>query len=190
MTRKDIRALFSTDKAFEDFEKKFHLSPRVKILQELIQDNQRAFRIIQAQQLQSKLYKIEYEAAKTLIEEAARERGEKVNLFRTSIPKGEIDYIFNLGICLDVISDCAETFLIEIDDILKKYDKGYSYEDFNGVKEALAKVREQLSVFNKNVDYRKYAAWGEVCDELIDGIKERVKKIERMTEEERECGKE
>ena len=76
MTQKDIRNLFSTDEAFEDFEKKFNKSTQVQNLRNLIKNSQRAFRIVQSQQLQYKLYKIEYETAKSLLDEA-RKKEEK-----------------------------------------------------------------------------------------------------------------
>ena len=76
MTQKDIRNLFSTDEAFEDFEKKFNQSAQVRNLRNLITNSQRAFRIVQAQQLQQKLYRIEYETAKSLLDEA-RKKEEK-----------------------------------------------------------------------------------------------------------------
>ena len=41
MTQKDIRNLFSTDEAFEDFEKKFNQSAQVRNLRNLITNSQR-----------------------------------------------------------------------------------------------------------------------------------------------------
>ena len=116
MTQKDIRNLFSTDEAFEDFEKKFNQSAQVRNLRNLITNSQRAFRIVQAQQLQQKLYKIEYETAKSLLDEA-RKKEEKLNIFKTNIREEDIEKILHLGLCLDVICDCAETYLMDIGDI-------------------------------------------------------------------------
>ena len=185
MTQKDIRNLFSTDEAFEDFEKKFNQSAQVRNLRNLITNSQRAFRIVQAQQLQQKLYKIEYETAKSLLDEA-RKKEEKLNIFKTNIRKEDIEKILHLGLCLDVICDCAETYLMDIGDILKSYGEGYSYDGFDEVKKALGEVRKQLSALNKNSDYRKHNAWGDLCDELIDEIKEKALEIDKRTKEERE----
>ena len=87
MTQKDIRNLFSTDEAFEDFEKKFNQSAQVRNLRNLITNSQRAFRIVQAQQLQQKLYKIEYETAKSLLDEA-RKKAQMINNALKRIKKG------------------------------------------------------------------------------------------------------
>lgn len=50
MTKQDIRNLFSTDEAFEDFESKFNKSDKIKNLRNLITNSQRAFKIVQAHQ--------------------------------------------------------------------------------------------------------------------------------------------
>lgn len=186
MNRQDIRNLFSTDEAFENFEKKFNQNELIKRLRNSITNSQRAFRIVQAQQLQQKLYQVEYDTAKFLLEE---EREEKLNIFKTNIKKEDIEKILHLGVCLDVVCDCAETYLMDIGDILKSYGEGYSYEEFNAVGKALKEVRKQLSKLSQNSDYRQYNAWGDICDELIDEIKEKVREIDRRTKEERE-GKE
>lgn len=188
MNRQDIRNLFSTDEAFENFERKFNQNELIKRLRNSITNSQREFRIIQAQQLQQKLYQVEYDTAKSLLEEE-KKREEKLNIFKTNIKKEDIEKILHLGLCLDVICDCAETYLMDIGDILKSYGEGYSYDGFDGVKKALGEVRKQLSILSRNSDYRKYNAWGDLCDELIDEIKEKVKEIDRRTKEERE-GKE
>ena len=67
MTKQDIRNLFSTDEAFEDFEKKFNQDDKIKVLRNSISNLQRAFKIVQAQQLQKKLCQNEYNAAKYLL---------------------------------------------------------------------------------------------------------------------------
>ena len=185
MIKQDIRNLFSTDETFEDFEKKFNQDDKIKVLRNSISNLQRAFKIVQAQQLQQKLYQIEYNAAKYLLEEE-KKREEKLNIFKTNIRKEDIEKILHLGVCLDVVCDCAETYLMDIGDILKSYDEGYSYEGFNAVKEAIKEVRKQLSTLSQNSDYRQYNAWGDICDELIDEIKEKVTEIDRRTKEERE----
>lgn len=185
MNKQDIRNLFSTDEAFENFEKKFNQNDKIEVLRNSISNLQKAFKIIQAQQLQKKLYQIEYNAAKYLLEEE-KKREEKLNIFKTNIKKEDIEKILHLGVCLDVVCDCAETYLMDIEDILKSYGEGYSYEEFNAVGKALKEVRKQLSILSQNSDYRQYNAWGDICDELIDEIKEKAREIDRRTKEERE----
>ena len=185
MTKQDIRNLFSTDEAFEDFEKKFNQDDKIKVLRNSISNLQRAFKIVQASQLQQKLYQVEYDTAKSLLEEE-KKREEKLNIFKTNIKKEDIEKILHLGVCLDVICDCAETYLMDMEDILKSYGEGYSYEEFNAVGKALKEVRKQLSKLSQNSDYRQYNAWGDICDELIDEIKEKVSEIDKRTKEERE----
>lgn len=185
MNRKDIRNLFSTDEAFENFEKKFNQNELIKRLRNSITNSQREFRIIQAQQLQQKLYQVEYDTAKSLLEEE-KKREEKLNIFKTNIKKEDIEKILHLGVCLDAVCDCAETYLMDIGDVLKSYSEGYSYEEFNAVGKALKEVRKQLSKLSQNSDYRRYNAWGDICDELIDEIKEKVREIDRRTKEESE----
>ena len=72
---------------------------------------------------------------------------------------------------------------MDIGDILKSYGEGYSYEEFNAVGKALKEVRKQLSKLSQNSDYRQYNAWGDICDELIDEIKEKVAEIDKRTKE-------
>ncbi len=181
MTKEQIKSLFGdNEEAYKDFQKKFNTSPDVKNMQAKIQNLQKSFRYVQAMQLQKKLNDIEYEVAKELIDEQ-RLKVEKVNLTQVALTDKERDEIIDLRICLDILSDCMEGFVIDINDILQRHDKTLTFEDYNPTIKMLKEARRHLAWCSDNEDYRKYEPWGDECDKLIKSIRNKAIKIKRET---------
>lgn len=185
MTNEQIKSLFGdNEEAYKDFQTKFNTSPDVKNMQAKIQNLQRSFRYVQAMQLQKKLNDIEYKVAKELIDEQ-RAKVEKVNLTQVALTDKERNEIIDLRICLDILSDCMESFVMDINDILQRHDKTLTFEDYNPTIKMLKEARRHLAWCSDNEDYRKYEPWGDECDKLIKSVRNKVTKIKRETKKAR-----
>ncbi len=185
MTNEQIKSLFGdNEEAYKDFQKKFNTSPDVKNMRAKIQNLQRSFRYVQAMQLQKKLNDIEYKVAKEIIDEQ-RSKVEKVNLTQIALTDKERNEIIDLRICLDILSDCMEGFVMDINDILQRHDKTLTFEDYDPTIKMLKEARRHLAWCSDNEDYRKYEPWGDECDKLIKSVKNKAAKIKRETKKAR-----
>lgn len=185
MTSEQIKSLFGdNEEAYKDFQKKFNTSPNVKNMRAKIQNLQMSFRYVQAMQLQKKLNDIEYKVAKEIIDEQ-RSKVEKVNLTQIALTDKERNEIIDLRICLDILSDCMEGFVMDINEILQRHDKTLTFEDYDPTIKMLKEARRHLAWCSDNEDYRKYEPWGDECDKLIKSVKNKAVKIKRETKKAR-----
>lgn len=184
MTNEQIKSLFDNEEAYKDFQKKFNATTEIKNLQAKIQNLKRSFMYVQAMQLQNKLNDIEYKVAKELIDEQ-RAKVEKVTLTQVALTDKERNEIIDLRICLDILSDCMEGFVMDINDILHRHDKTLTFEDYAPTIEMLREARRHLAWCSDNEDYRKYEPWGDECDKLIKSVRNKATKIKRETKKAR-----
>lgn len=185
MTKEQIKNLFGdNEEVYRDFQNKFNTSPDVKSMKEKIQNLQRSFRYVQAMQLQKQLNDIEYKVAKELIDEQ-KAKVEKVTLTQVALTDKERNEIIDLRICLDILSDCMEGFVMDINAILQRHDTTLTFEDYNPTIKMLKEARRHLAWCSDNEDYRKYEPWGDECDKLIKSVKNKATKIKRETKKAR-----
>lgn len=181
MTNKEVKDLFEgNEEQYRDFLEKFNTAPQVKELKRQIQNLQSSFRYIQAMELQKKLNGIAYKVAKELIEEANKKE-EHISLTQVELTDKERQEIIDLRICLDILSDCMESYVMDIDDVLKRHDKTLSFEDYKPTIDLLREARRHLSWCSDNFDYRQYVPWGDECDKLIKMVRNKAGKIKRET---------
>lgn len=179
MTKEDIRNLFGDNKqAYIDFETKVNTLPQIRSLEDKFNKLQSGFCYVEAMKLRKRINDIKYQAAKSLIEENDK-RERKINLL--SIPEDDKKKILEIGVCLDIVADAMETFVMDVDDILRKSDPTLSFEELVNTKKAISLLRNQLrfSGKDKEINLRNYEAWGDNCDELIEEIRERSRKIQQ-----------
>ena len=181
MTKEDIRNLFGDNKqAYIDFETKVNTLPQIRSLEDKFNKLQSGFCYVEAMKLRKRINDIKYQAAKSLIEENDK-RERKMNLLSLSIPEDDKKKILEIGVCLDIVADAMETFVMDVDDILRKSDPTLSFEELVNTKKAISLLRNQLrfSGKDKEINLRNYEAWGDNCDELIEEIRERSRKIQQ-----------
>lgn len=185
MTNKEIKALFDgNEEQYKDFQAKFNTSPDVIVMKQKIANLQRAFQYVQAMQLQKKLNEVEYKVAKELIDEQ-KSKVEKVNLTQVALTDKERNEIVDLRICLDILSDCMESFVMDINDILQRHDKTLTFEEYNPTIKMLREARQHLSWCSNNTEYRNYEPWGDECDKLIKSVRNKATKIKRETKKQK-----
>lgn len=185
MTNKEIKALFDgNEEQYKDFQAKFNTSPDVIAMKQKIANLQRAFQYVQAMQLQKKLNEVEYKVAKELIDEQ-KSKVEKVNLTQVALTEKERNEIVDLRICLDILSDCMESFVMDINDILQRHDKTLTFEEYNPTIKMLREARQHLSWCSNNTEYRNYEPWGDECDKLIKSVRNKATKIKRETKKQK-----
>lgn len=185
MTKDEIKALFAdNEEAYNAFQTTFNTSPDVIAMKQKIANLQRAFQYVQAMQLQKKLNDIEYKVAKELIDEQ-KSKVEKVNLTQVALTDKERNEIVDLRICLDILSDCMESFVMDINDILQRHDKTLTFEEYNPTIKMLREARQHLSWCSNNTEYRNYEPWGDECDKLIKSVRNKATKIKRETKKQK-----
>lgn len=153
-------------------------------MKQKIANLQRAFQYVQAMQLQKKLNEVEYKVAKELIDEQ-KSKVEKVNLTQVALTDKERNEIVDLRICLDILSDCMESFVMDINDILQRHDKTLTFEEYNPTIKMLREARQHLSWCSNNTEYRNYEPWGDECDKLIKSVRNKATKIKRETKKQK-----
>lgn len=178
-----IRDLFGNDvEGYEKFIKTFNATPEIKSLKEQIKNLERSFKLVAARQIASKVERIKLIAAQNLLKET-KKREKTLNLFDLGFTDEEVEKILSYRMCLDVLADCVETFVLDINDILRKKDKSLYFEDFLPISKLLEESRKKLAWESENTEYRKYEPWGDRCDELIERVKETAKLIKTETNE-------
>lgn len=178
-----IRDLFGNDvEGYEKFIKTFNATPEIKSLKEQIKNLERSFKLVAARQIASKVERIKLIAAQNLLKET-KKREKTLNLFDLGFTDEEVEKILSYRMCLDVLADCVETFVLDINDILRKKDKSLCFEDFLPISKLLEESRKKLAWESENTEYRKYEPWGDRCDELIERVKETAKLIKTETNE-------
>ena len=177
-----IKNMFGDDVAgYEKFIKAFNNTPKIKSLQEQIKNLEQGFKLVAARQLQMKLNEVELTAATNLLREA-KSRDKVLNLFDLGYPPEDVEKIIMYRMCLDILADCIETFVLDIDDILKRKDNNLAFEDFLPISKLLKESRNKLAWESENTEYRKYTPWGDRCDELVERVKETATQIKTETE--------
>lgn len=185
MTKDEIKALFAdNEEAYNAFQTTFNTSPDVIAMKQKIANLQRAFQYVQAMQLQKKLNEVEYKVAKELIDEQ-KSKVEKVNLTQVALTDKERNEIVDLRICLDILSDCMESFAMDINAILQRHDKTLTFEEYNPTIKMLREARQHLSWCSNNTEYRNYEPWGDECDKLIKSVRNKATKIKRETKKQK-----
>lgn len=96
----------------------------------------------------------------------AESQVENINIDKFDIPSEEKERIMTLGVVLFMCSDIIETSVMDIDDIIHKYDKDTHFEMFNDIRQVLDMAKEKLKYFQENSGYMKDFAWPDTCDDM------------------------
>lgn len=184
MSREKIEALFNADaEAYRAFREQFEQNPKVKLLRKRVQTLYKAHKFVQAMEGERTLRDIEYKAAQGLLA-TAKPKTEKVRLTDVGLTDKERNEVADLRISLDMLSDCIESIVMRINEILRGHDNGLEFEDYKPTVELLREAKRHLSWINDNTDYRKFETWGAECDKLLRSVQNKVKAMKRGTQKE------
>lgn len=110
-------------------------------------------------------------------EQSISEQVEKLHITEAKIPDADLAEIVHLIVTLFMAIDIQDSCLRDINAILKRTDKSYSFESLKDVQEMNHLVRTQLVHFYNTQKYCQYDCWGDVTDDMYLMMKRKAKAI-------------
>lgn len=121
--------------------------------------------------------------------ENARNEVEQVEVATLDIPlKDKEELMKRLLVCF-MCADIIESSVIDMDDILHRYDKNTYMEMFNDMRQVMSMAKEKLSYLQQNSGYLKDLVWGEKCDNMYDMMLSKAGAIMRKMKDDPNWGK-
>lgn len=121
--------------------------------------------------------------------ENARNEVEKVDIAVMDMPIGDKeDLMRHLLVCF-MCADIIESSVVDMDDILHRYDKNTYMEMFNDIRQVMSMAKEKLSYLQKNSGYLKDLVWGERCDNMYEMMLSKAGSIMRKMKSDPNWGK-
>ena len=113
---------------------------------------------------------------------------EKVNLSDLHMTTEDEERVAMLGIVMFMACDIIESAVIDVDDTIHRYNKEYSFEMFNDIRELSRMAKEKLKFFQHESAYMEDLAWGNLCDESYKLLTNKASKLVRMRKESKNWG--
>lgn len=86
------------------------------------------------------------------------------------------DMMRHLLVCF-MCADIIESSVVDMDDILHRYDKNTYMEMFNDIRQVMSMAKEKLKYMQQNSGYMKDLVWGEKCDNMYMLMRNKAKSI-------------
>lgn len=154
----------------------FDNDPKVGQLRVRQQNLQRSGRyeeaLVLAKEIETLYDKVIYE----YIEESKRQV-EKVDVANMDIPLEDKEKMMQLLLCCFMCADMIRAAVIDMDDILHKYDENLHIEMFNDIKQVMEMSEEKLKFLQRNSGYLKDLVWGQKCDNMYELLQSKAKAI-------------
>ena len=121
--------------------------------------------------------------------ENAESEVEKIDIATIEMPiKDKEELMKRLLVCF-MCADIIESSVIDMDDILHRYDKNTYMEMFNDIRQVMSMAKEKLSYLQQNSGYLKDLVWGEKCDNMYDMMLSKAGSIMRKMKSDPNWGK-
>ena len=101
----------------------------------------------------------------------------KVDVGKMDIPAEDKERVQTLGVVMFMACDIIDFAVMDVDDILHKYDKELCFEMFNDIREISTLAKEKLKFFQKNSGYMKELVWADKCDDMYSMIQSKARSI-------------
>lgn len=150
----------------------------------LIQENnlKKAHMLVQANQVHQQYLQAVLGVIKAWKKDNLK-KANKVKLAHVGFGQEERSKIALLCVSIAMCADFVETYSMDIDEILKKYEPETNFLTFQPFRECLKGARETLEWLNQNTDLYKYESWGNECDDLIKMIQSKARKLIKKSNE-------
>lgn len=109
----------------------------------------------------------------------AESQVESISIENFDIPQEEKERIMVLGVVLFMCSDIIESSVLDIDDIIHKYEKDMHFEMFNDIRQVLEMAKEKLKFFQESSGYMKDFAWPDTCDDMYKMMRNKAASLLR-----------
>lgn len=98
------------------------------------------------------------------------------------------DLMRRLLVCF-MCADIIESSVVDMDDILHRYDKNMYMEMFNDIRQVMSMAKEKLRYMQQNSGYMKDLVWGEKCDNMYELMLSKAGSIMRKMKSDPNWGK-
>ena len=121
--------------------------------------------------------------------ENARNEVEQVDIATMEMPiDDKEDLMRHLLVCF-MCADIIESSVVDMDDILHRYDKNTYMEMFNDIRQVMSMAKEKLRYMQQNSGYMKDLVWGEKCDNMYAMMLSKAGSIMRKMKSDPNYGK-
>ena len=162
------------DKINEQFEQ----NPKIQQLRVRQQMLVREHKFADALDLAKNIESLRNSAVYEYMKESERQL-ESVDVSDMDIPLDDKERMMQLLLVCFMCADIIESSVIDMDDILHRYDKSLCIEMFNDIRQVMNMSKEKLKYLQQNSGYMKDLVWADKCDDLYDMAKSKAGSIMR-----------
>lgn len=91
---------------------------------------------------------------------------EKVDVASINMPLGDKEELMKRLLVCFMCADIIESSVIDMDDILHRYDKTMYMEMFNDMRQVMSMAKSKLQYMQENSGYMKDLIWADKCDNM------------------------
>ena len=162
-------------------DEEFESQPKVRELRTQVVMLQRSNRWADALTLARRLEEMRNRCVWEYIRESEN-AVERIDLTKMDIPKSDKDAMISMMLVCFMCADIIETSVLDINDLIHRYDKDINVEMFNDMRQVMAMAKEKLKYLQESGDYMKGMVWGDKCDDMYDMMKSKARSIMRKQE--------
>ena len=151
----------------DKIKQQFNADPKIGELRVQQQMLQRSGKFQDALGIARTIEKLYNKCVYEYIKEAEKEV-ENIDVSDMDIPLADKEMMMQLLLSCFMCADMMKSAIIDIDDILHKYDKELHIEMFNDMRQLMEMSEQKLSFLQKNSGYLKDLVWGEKCDDMYE----------------------
>lgn len=102
---------------------------------------------------------------------------EHIDLKNVGLSDTDMESVMRLVLVCFMCADIIETSVLDMNDILHRYDKTMNIELFNDIRQLMAMSKAKLKYLQENGDYMKGMVWADKCDDMYKMIKNKATAI-------------
>lgn len=114
----------------------------------------------------------------TYIQEA-NEQCERIDINDLEFTEEERKEVNKITLSFFMCCDILETCIMDFNDIIKRKDKGFEFEEFDDISQLAKMVKEKLKMLSESSKIMKSETWGEQCDNMYEMMKNKAFSIVR-----------
>lgn len=105
----------------------------------------------------------------------------RIDLKDVGLTDTDMESVMRLVLVCFMCADIIETSVLDMNDILHRYDKTMNIELFNDIRQLMAMSKAKLKYLQENGDYMKGMVWADKCDDMFEMMKNKAKAIMKKT---------
>lgn len=154
-----------TKEKIESLKKTFYQNPKVKELQ-IKADNLSAIGDYAGALKLRKVIRDLFDRCEQNYVNVFNKAEEEIKLIETNIPPKDMREITKRILSLFMCCDIIETLIMDINDILHRYDKNFSFNQFEELETLAKSSKDKLEFLSKSTEYMDTMKWADVNDDM------------------------